>query len=112
MAENDLINGGNTCEEDVGKDPQEKIDGEEGSEEKKPMSNPFAYDMIEEVRHISLMTQREASYKKTAEETFIPDELGDYTKSWAVFRDNIEAPTPRIMEIDGYKSEEEISDGE
>jgi len=74
----------------------------------KTIVNPFAYDMEEGKEHISLMTQREASYKTPAEENFIPETLGDYPQFWAVFRDNIEAPTPQIKELDGYKSEEEI----
>lgn len=83
---------------------------------------PFAYDtdyylytdkeVAEKEQFVSLMTQRDAVYKDAAEETFIPEKLGDYPAFWAVFRDNLEAPTPRILEIDGYDGEETEGGGE
>lgn len=76
---------------------------------KHTITNPFAYEMNDKQKHISLMTQREASYKEPAEETFIPETLGEYPRFWAVFKDNLEAPTPQIMQIDGYKPEEDES---
>ena len=35
--------------------------------------------------------------------------LEDKELLWKAFRENIEAPTPQIKEVDGYKSQSEIS---
>lgn len=66
-------------------------------------NNPFDYNMTEQREFESFYTQRKASYKTPAQETFTATEKDS-------FIENIEAPTPQIMKIDGYKSEEEISE--
>lgn len=83
--------------------------------------HPFAYDNeyymyvkkeeAEKKKFVSLMTQREAEYTTMAEGEYNNMKLSDGQMEWLAFRDNIEPPTPQIMQIDGYKSEEEV-DGE
>ena len=51
------------------------------------------------------MTQRDAQYKTPAQEVYTKEGM-----MWESFRENIEPPTPQIKEIDGYKSEEEVSE--
>lgn len=103
MPENDNLQGGTTIE-----------NGSDVCEEKKYVTaHPFAYNIIEDNGNISLMTQREASYREPAEEVYNNKKLDDGKLFWESFRDNIEPPTPQIKELDGYKSEEEVSqDGE
>ena len=82
---------------------------------------PFAYDydyylytekeQAEKDQFVSLMTQREASYRTPAEEIYNNKHLEDGILMRESFRDNIEPPTPQIKELDGYKSEEEGSGG-
>ena len=99
MPENDNLQGGTTVE-----------NGSDVCEEKKYVTaHPFAYNMIEDNGNISLMTQREASYREPAEEVYNNKKLDDGKLFWESFRDNIEPPTPQIKELDGYKSEEEVS---
>lgn len=62
---------------------------------------PFSWNEVEQRECKTFFSQREASYKKPME----PIYQGNGLKA---FRDNYEAPTPQIAEIDGYKSEEEI----
>lgn len=62
------------------------------------MNNPFDYNMIEQRECISFYQQRNAKYKEVAEQNF----KIDANKS---FRENIEPPTPQIMEIDGYDAQ-------
>lgn len=81
---------------------------------------PFAYDTdyyychdVDEPNRrefTSLMVQRDAKYKKTAQETYVGTGLveGDGLVRESFFL-NIEPPTPQIMEIDGYSPEEEES---
>lgn len=87
------------------------LQGNESSceESKIVTAHPFAYNMVEEKGNISLMTQREASYREPAEEVYNNKKLDDGKLFWESFRDNIEPPTPQIKELDGYKSEEEIN---
>lgn len=87
----------------------QEVEGNDCETQKPKMINPFAYTMIEERGNISLMTQREASYREPAEEIYNNKKLDDGKLFWESFRDNIEPPTPQIKEIDGYKSEEEVS---
>lgn len=63
--------------------------------------NPFEYNMNEQKEFESFYTQRKASYKQPAKETYEATEKESYIE-------NIEAPTPQIMKIDGYKSEKEL----
>lgn len=80
---------------------------------------PFAYDTdyymyteqeeAKKKKFLSFHTQREASYKKPAEEIYNNKHLEEKELFWGSFRENIEPPTPQIKEVDGYKSEEEIS---
>ena len=62
------------------------------------MGNPFEYNMIEQREYVSFYKQRNAKYKEAAEQEFNIKE----NKS---FRENIEPPTPQIMEIDGYDAQ-------
>lgn len=71
---------------------------------------PFAYNMDENPRFNSLMTQRKAEFKIPAEEVYNNKKQEDDKLMWESFRENIEAPTPQIKEIDGYKSEEETKE--
>ena len=41
---------------------------------------------------------------------YINKHLEDKELLWKAFRENIEAPTPQIKEVDGYKSESEIGE--
>lgn len=82
---------------------------------------PFAYDydfyiytekeQAKKDQFVSLMTQRDASYRTPAEEIYNNKHLEDDDLMWESFRDNIEPPTPQIKELDGYKPEEEVSGG-
>ena len=82
--------------------------------------HPFAYDneyyvytdreKAKNEKFESFLTQREASYKEPAEEVYNNKHLEDKELFWEAFRENIEAPTPQIKEVDGYKSENEISE--
>lgn len=60
--------------------------------------NPFGWDFIEQKSNKTFMEQRDAEYKEPAEPVF----QGNAIMS---FRDNYEAPTPQIKEVDGYKSQ-------
>lgn len=62
------------------------------------MGNPFEYNIIEQREYVSFYKQRNAKYKETSEQEFNINE----NKS---FRENIEPPTPQIMEIDGYDAQ-------
>ena len=62
------------------------------------MGNPFEYNMIEQREYVSFYKQRNAKYKETAEQEFNINENQS-------FRENIEPPTPQIMEIDGYDAQ-------
>lgn len=66
-------------------------------------SNPFDYNINEQKAFESFYTQRKASYKEPAKETYETTEKES-------FIENIEAPTPQIMKLDGYKSEKEIGE--
>jgi hypothetical protein len=76
------------------------------SDTKKPFY-PFEYNMGEEVKFTSFMTQRDAKFKKSAEEVYNNKHLDDKELLWEAFRENIEPPTPQIKEIDGYEAEED-----
>ncbi len=76
------------------------------SDTKKPF-HPFEYNMGEEVKFTSFMTQRDAKFKKSAEEVYNNKHLDDKELLWEAFRENIEPPTPQIKEIDGYEAEED-----
>ena len=79
---------------------------------------PFAYDFDyyyckdsedpERRKFISLMTQRDAKYKKPAEEVYVGTGL---VKDDELVREsfflNIDPPVPQIKQIDGYSIEEE-----
>ena len=77
--------------------------------------SPFAYDNdffvymdkdeADKKKFVSFMTQRDAQYKTPAQEVYTKEGM-----MWESFRENIEPPTPQIKEIDGYKSEEEVSE--
>ena len=85
----------------------------------KKQFHPFAYDneyylytekeKATKEKFESFLTQREASYKKSAEEVYNNKHLEDKELFWEAFRGNIDVPTPQIKEIDGYKSQGEIS---
>lgn len=62
------------------------------------MGNPFEYNIIEQREYVSFYKQRNAKYKETAEQEFNINENQS-------FRENIEPPTPQIMEIDGYDAQ-------
>lgn len=62
------------------------------------MRNPFEYNIGEQRNLISFLTQRNAKYKKVAEGVFKINENDSFTQ-------NIEPPTPPIMEVDGYDAE-------
>ena len=89
------------------------------SNNKKPF-HPFAYDneyylyadkeKATKEKFESFLTQREASYKESAEEVYNNKHLEDKDLFWEAFRENIEAPTPQIKEVDGYKSQSEIGE--
>ena len=72
--------------------------------------NPFAYSFGEEPRFISLMTQRDAKYKKAAEEVYNAEHLEEDELYRRAFNGTIEVPTPHISEIDGYSPAEDNSD--
>lgn len=86
----------------------------------KKQFHPFAYDneyylyadkeKATKEKFESFLTQREASYKESAEEVYNNKHLEDKELFWEAFRENIEAPTPQIKEVDGYKSQSEISE--
>lgn len=65
---------------------------------------PFAYDFETEGEFISFMKQRNAKYKTPAEEDFNTEDISGLD----LFRNNIQAPTPQIKEIDGYDAASEI----
>lgn len=79
---------------------------------------PFAYDSTyyeyvkkekaNREKFISLMTQRDASYKDSFDEVYNYEHLDDNKLSTKAFIDNTGVPTPSIKEIDGYKSENEM----
>lgn len=60
------------------------------------MNNPFEYNFHEQRECVSFYEQRNAKYKETAEQGF------DINENMS-FRENIEPPTPQIMEVDGYE---------
>lgn len=64
--------------------------------------NPFGWDETEQRGLTSFYTQRQASYKTPAKEVYNGTERD-------VFFHNVEAPTPQLAEVDGYKSESEIA---
>ena len=65
---------------------------------------PFAYDFETEGEFVSFMKQRNAKYKTPAEEDFNTEDISGLD----LFRNNIQAPTPQIKEIDGYDAASEI----
>ena len=65
---------------------------------------PFAYDFETDGEFVSFMKQRNAKYKTPAEEDFNTEDIS----SLDLFRNNIQAPTPQIKEIDGYDAASEI----
>lgn len=65
---------------------------------------PFAYDFETEGEFVSFMKQRNAKYKTPAEEDFNTEDISGLE----LFRNNIQAPTPQIKEIDGYDAASEI----
>ena len=65
---------------------------------------PFAYDFETEGEFVSFMKQRNAKYKTPAEEDFNTEDIDGLD----LFRNNIQAPTPQIKEIDGYDAASEI----
>lgn len=65
---------------------------------------PFAYDFETEGKFVSFMKQRNAKYKTPAEEDFNTEDISGLD----LFRNNIQAPTPQIKEIDGYDAASEI----
>lgn len=65
---------------------------------------PFAYDFETEGEFISFMKQRNAKYKTPAEEDFNTEDISGLD----LFRNNIQASTPQIKEIDGYDAASEI----
>lgn len=65
---------------------------------------PFAYDFETDGEFISFMKQRNAKYKTPAEEDFNTEDISGLD----LFRNNIQAPTPQIKEIDGYDAASEI----
>ena len=85
----------------------------------KKQFHPFAYDneyylytekeKATNEKFESFLTQREASYKKSAEEVYNKKQREDKELFWEAFRGNIDVPTPQIKEIDGYKPQSEIS---
>ena len=85
----------------------------------KKQFHPFAYDneyylytekeKATNEKFESFLTQREASYKKSAEEVYNNKHLEDKELFWEAFRGNIDVPTPQIKESDGYKPQSEIS---
>lgn len=62
------------------------------------MQHPFEYNIDEQRKFISFYTQRNAKYKEVAEQNYSPNALDSYIEEK-------EPPTPQIMEIDGYDSE-------
>lgn len=65
---------------------------------------PFAYNFETEGEFVSFMKQRNAKYKTPAEEDFNTEDISGLD----LFRNNIQAPTPQIKEIDGYDAASEI----
>lgn len=65
---------------------------------------PFAYDFETDAEFVSFMKQRNAKYKTPAEEDFNTEDISGLD----LFRNNIQAPTPQIKEIDGYDAASEI----
>lgn len=65
---------------------------------------PFAYNFENEGEFVSFMKQRNAKYKTPAEEDFNTEDISGLD----LFRNNIQAPTPQIKEIDGYDAASEI----
>ena len=65
---------------------------------------PFAYDFETDGEFVSFMKQRNAKYKTPAEEDFNTEDI----TGLELFRNNIQAPTPQIKEIDGYDDASEI----
>lgn len=65
--------------------------------------NPFGWNENEQKEFVSYYTQRQASYKESAQETYTGN-------AHEAFYDNAEAYTPQLAEIDGYKSAKEISE--
>lgn len=62
------------------------------------MINPFEYNIIEQRECVSFYKQRNAKYKEVAGQNFETDANES-------FRENIEPPTPQIMEVDGYDAQ-------
>lgn len=84
--------------------------------------HPFAYDTefymytpkeeAEKKRPVSLMEHRKAQYMTPMEEVYNNKKLEDEKLMWESFKENIEPPTPQLHVLDGYDTEEEVSDGE
>ena len=68
-------------------------------------SSPFAYGEVEQRAINTFYKQRDAQYKEAAQEVYNGNEK-------EAFMYNVEAPTPQIKEVDGYKSAKEIDTNE
>lgn len=71
--------------------------------ENKVYPNPFAYNVKEQKAYKSFYTQRESSYTEPAESVYQGNEM-------MAFMYNIEAPTPQLARVDGYKSKKELNE--
>ena len=63
--------------------------------------NPFGWDEIEQRSCKTFYEQREAVRKTPMQEVYQGNAL-------QAFRDNYEAPTPQLAEVDGYKAESQL----
>lgn len=68
-------------------------------------THPFDYGYDDNYTYTSLMTQRQASFKETKKEEYVPKNEDIYD-----FYGGTDIPTPAIEEIDGYKPEKEIDE--
>lgn len=68
-------------------------------------SNPFAYNFDDSIEYKSYFDQREPSRNEVFETVFDHNTI-------ETFRGDVEAPSPNIAHITGYKPLEEVEKGE
>lgn len=94
-------------------EPEDTEEGEEETCEKTSIHlHPFTYGFGDEGAFIPFTKQRQASYKTPATEIYNNEKLSDKELQLRAFTGTIEVPTPQLKQVDGFKSEAEIAEGE
>lgn len=70
---------------------------------------PFSQEVGTEGKFVSFYTQREAQYKDAPDSVFNYKKLPQNELEIQSYKDIIVAPSPSIKEVDGFKSEEEVT---